>query len=308
MRLRAPNAPSLELGLVVLLGLLWGSPYALTKISLESIPPVTLVAGRVTLAAAVLWLVVIMRRPQFPRTWDFAKRLFVQGILTCVAPYTLIAFGQQTVDSSLAAILNSTTPLFVCLITFFWAGQEQVTSRRLFGVAIGFAGVVAIAGASALLGLGQQTFGQAAILIATFSSALSVLHGRRFESIAPEAVAAGMLTCAAIVLTPVCLVVEAPWQVSPSIPSLVALLVNAVIATGLGFVIYFRLIRTVGSVTTASVGYLKPAVGVLIGCLIFAEPFTLVMALGLLAILLGVAMIGGQAPKPDPLPAPTTAG
>jgi drug/metabolite transporter (DMT)-like permease len=286
--------PPLELGLVLLLGFLWGSPYALTKISLETIPPITLVAARVSLAAAALWLIAISRGYEVPRDRRLIGLFFVQGIITCVVPYTLIAFGQQTVESGLAAILNSTTPLFVCVIGVLWTRHEPVTSSRVLGAAIGFSGVIAVAGASALFGLGQHTIGQAAIILATVSSAFSVIYGRRFAGMPPEVVAAGMLTAAAITLVPLSLVVEAPWQISPSLPSLVALLVNAIVATALGFAIYFRLIRTVGSLATASVGYLKPAVGVLIGCLIFGEPFTVVMAVGLFGILLGVAIINGK--------------
>src|ERR1700754_4531963 len=164
-RMRSPDhrPPARELGLVVLLGLLWGSPYALTKISLQTIPPITLVASRVAIAAAVLWLFVIWRGCDVPAERRFAGRLFVQGILSCVLPYTLIAFGQQTVPSSIAAILNSTTTLFVCLISVLWPRHEPMTAPRVFGVTIGFLGVVAITGASALLGLGQQIVGQTAI-------------------------------------------------------------------------------------------------------------------------------------------------
>ena len=298
MRLPGHKLPSFEIGLVLLLGLLWGSPYALTKISLETIPPITLVAGRVALAAAVLWLVVIVRRHPVPQTWHFSGRLFIQGVLSCALPYTLIAFGQQTVESALTAILNSTVPLFVCFISVFWTHHESMTPRRIFGVAIGFSGVIGIVGASALFGLGQQVLGQAAITLATFSSALSVIHARRFDSVAPEVVAAGMLTSATMLLVPLCLLLEAPWQVSPSIPSLVALLVNAVIATALGFVVYFRLVRTIGSMGTASSSYLKPAVGVVIGFVFLGEPLTWVLVGGLVAILAGVVAINTGRPVP----------
>jgi drug/metabolite transporter (DMT)-like permease len=296
MRPLGHRLPTLELGLVLLLGVLWGSPYALTKISLETIPPITLVAGRVALAAAVLWLVVLWRKRQVPREWNFAGRLFVQGTLSCVVPYTLIAFGQQTVPSSLAAILNSTTPLFVCLISVLWTHHEPMTPGRIFGVAVGFAGVIAISGASALVGLGQQVMGQVAIVVATMSSAFSVIYGRHFDSTAPEVVAAGMLTSAAILLLPLGLLVETPWQTSPSAASVAALMLNAIVATAFGFVVYFRLIRTIGSIGTASTSYVKPAIGVLIGCGLLGEPLTWTMVGGLLAILVGVATINAEAP------------
>ena len=286
--------PRLEFGLLLLLGLLWGIPYALTKIALETIPPITLTAARVSLAAAVLWIVAIGLERKLPLRWDFFGRVFIQGCVACVIPYTLIAFGQQSVDSALAAILNSSTPLFVCLISVTWTHHEPMTVGRLSGVTIGLGGVVAIAGASALLGVGRETIGQTAILLATFSSAVSVIYGRRFSDLAPEVVAAGTLTSAALVLVPLSLLIEAPWRTAPSAASLTALGANAVVATAFGFVIYFRLIRTIGSMGTASTSYLKPATGVLIGCTLLGESLTWGMAIGLIAILFGVAAINGQ--------------
>lgn len=300
MRRYLHTASQSEFVLLLLLGLLWGIPYALTKISLETIPPITMVAARVSVAAAVLWVVAILLGRKVPKRWDFTRHVFFQGGI-CVISYTLIAFGQRSVDSALAAILNSSTPLFVCLIGLVWAHREPMTVGRLSGAVVGLGGVVLIVGASALAGLGRPTVGQIAIILATLSSAVSVIHGRRFTEVAPEVVAAGMLTCAAIVLLPLSLVIEAPWHSAPSIASLTALLVNAVVATAVGFVVYFRLIHTIGSMGTASAGYLKPGVGVLIGCALLGEPFTWTMALGLVAILCGVAAINENISVPRPL-------
>ncbi len=283
----------LELGPLLLLGVLWGIPYALTKIALETIPPITLAAVRVSLAAMVLWTVVALAGRRLPRQWSFAGHLLVQCSIACIIPYTFVAFGQQSVDSALAAVLNSSTPLFVCLIGALWTHHEPITAGRMSGAIVGLVGVVAIAGANALLGFGRETLGQAAIVLATFSSAASVIYGRRFVDEAPEVVAAGMLTWAAIVLIPLSLLVEAPWRVAPSFASLAALGVNALV-TALGFVIYFRLIRTAGSMSTASASYLKPAIGVLIGCTLMGEPLTWTLAFGLCAILVGVAAINGS--------------
>jgi drug/metabolite transporter (DMT)-like permease len=291
MRDQTYTVRPLEIGLLALLGLLWGMPYALTKVALTTIPPVTLVAARVALAAIVLWIVVFLRQSRVPHRWDLAARLFIQGCVACAIPYTLIAFGQQSVDSALAAILNSTAPLFVCLISLLWGRHEELTVGRLFGVTIGLGGVVLIAGASALAGLGRGMVGQVAIILATLSSAISAIYGRRFATVAPEIAAAGTLTAAAVVLVPLCFFVEAPLNSAPSAASFAALLVNAVAATSLGFVVYFRLIRTIGSMGTASVGYLKPAVGVLIGCLLMGESLTWTTGVGLIAILIGVAAI-----------------
>lgn len=288
---RDEAAAPFEFVLLMLLVVLWGIPYALTKIALATIPPLTMVATRVSLAAIALWIVVFALRCRVPHRRDLIPRLFVQGCLACVLPYTLLAYGQRSVDSALAAILNSTTPLFVCLISLAWTRHETLSFARLFGVSIGVAGVVLIAGADALAGLGQSALGQLAIIAATVASAVSVIHGGRFCDVAPEITAAGTLTSAALVLVPLCFVFEAPLQTAPSAASIAALLMNALVATALGFVIYFRLIRTLGSIRTASVSYLKPAVGVVVGAAFMGEALTWTAMAGLVAILIGVAAI-----------------
>jgi drug/metabolite transporter (DMT)-like permease len=187
--------------------------------------------------------------------------------------------------------LNSTTPLFVCVIGLLWTRHELLTLGRLVGVSAGLSGVVLIAGASSLIGLGQSSFGQAAIILASMSSAVAAIQGRRLNDVSPELAAAGTLTCGAVILVPLSFVVEAPLQSTPSVGSIAALLFNAFVATALRSVIYFRLLRTIGSMGTTSVSYLKPAVGVLIGFTLMGEELTSTAAMGLLAILLGVAAI-----------------
>jgi drug/metabolite transporter (DMT)-like permease len=289
MHIRTPDL--LEFALLILLGVLWGAPYALTKISLETIPPLTLVAARVAIAAIVLWIVALAVKAKIPTQRALIPRLFIQGCIGCAVPYTLITFGQESVHSALAAILNSTGPLFVCLIYLMGKRRESQSFGRLIGIGVGLAGVVLISGASALLDLGRTTIGQLAIILATFSSAVGVIHGRRFALIAPEVAAASTLTWAAVVMIPLCFFFESPLSSKPATGAIVALLLNAIAATAIGFVIYFRLIRTIGSTSTASVGYLKPAVAVLIGCAFMGEPLTWTAIVGLAAILLGVGII-----------------
>src|SRR5262249_60087758 len=109
---------------------------------------------------------------------------------------------QQSVESALTAILNSTAPLFVCLISLLWTRHEPLTVGRLSGVVIGLGGVVLIAGASALAGLGRGTVGQAAIILATLSSAVSAIYGRRVAPVAPEVTSAATVTAARDVPAP----------------------------------------------------------------------------------------------------------
>ena len=291
MRADSKAIAPFEIFLLLLLGILWGMPYALNKIALSTIPPITMTAVRVALAAAALWILVFASGCKLPDRLEVVARLFVQGLIGCVVPYTLIALGQQSVDSALASILNSTGPLFICVIGFLGDGRETPTVPRLFGIIIGLSGVVIITGASAFAGLGHASLGQAAILLATLSSAFGAIHARRFIAIAPEIVAAGTLSSAALLLIPLALLLESPLRVVPSTPAVAALLINAIIATALGFIVYFRLIRTLGSMGTTSVGYLRPGVGILIGCVLLGEKLTWSIACGLILILIGVATI-----------------
>jgi drug/metabolite transporter (DMT)-like permease len=217
--------------------------------------------------------------------------LFVQGCISSAIPYALIAYGQLSVTSGVAAILNSTTPVFICLISLFWTRHEVLNFNRVLGVSGGLAGVILIARVDSLYGLSSNVLGQAAIIAATASAAVAAIHGRNFKQIPPEVAAAGSLTCGAIVLAPLCFIVEAPLQSVPSTGSIAALLVNALVATALRSVIYFRLLCTVGSMGTTSAGYLKPAIGVLIGCTFLGEDLTWATTVGLIAIFIGVATI-----------------
>lgn len=281
----------LDYGLIGVSGILLGIPYALTKITQTTIPPLTGVAARVLLAAIALWFIVLASKIKLDSLKGYIPLLFVQGCVSSVIPYMLIAYGQLSVNSAVAAILNSTTPLFVCLISLLWTRHEPLNFNRLFGVSAGLAGVIMIAGVNSLHGFGRDALGQLAIVLATASAAVAAIHGRNFNNMAPELAAAGSLTCGAIVLVPLCFVIDAPLQLVPSAGSIAALLVNSIFATALRAIIYFRLLRTIGSMGTTSASYLKPAVGVLIGCTFLGETITSMAAVGLLAIFIGVAII-----------------
>lgn len=289
MTLASKQTSASDYALLVLLGILLGAPYALTKISQLTIPPLTGVAARVVFAAAALWIVVFVSKIKLNALREYATLLLVQGIISCAVPYALIAYGQLSVNSALTAILNSTTPVFVCVISFFWTRHEQLNCERLFGLFVGLTGVIIIAGTNSLHGLGKETLGQAAIILATVCSALAAIQGRRLNTIPPVLAAAGTLSCGSIVLVPICFVIDLPFHAAPSAGSVAALAINALFGTALRSVIYFRLLRTIGSIGVSSAGYLKPAVGVLIGCTFLDEALTWTTLVGLLAVCAGVA-------------------
>ncbi len=277
-----------ELALLLALSTLWGASYTFIKIGVETIPPLTLVAAR-TLVAGVLLLAIIswrgLKLPRDRKTWTY---FLFQACLNSVLPFTLIAWAERTTDAGLAAILNSTTPIFAFLITALVTRHEALTGRKLFGVSAGLAGTALVIGLGALGTLGQGLWAQLAIVAATICYAGAAVFGRNFRGLDPMMPAAGSLLAGAVILIPISIVIDAPWKLSPSLDSIFALLALAVFSTALAFVIYFRLVQTLGSVGATAQAYLRVPIGVAIGVVFLGETLSSTAGLGLACIMAGV--------------------
>jgi drug/metabolite transporter (DMT)-like permease len=279
--------------LLIVLATLWGASYTFIKIGVETIPPVTLIAGR-TLIAALLLLALMHWRglvlPSDAVTW---RRFLIQACLNSAIPFTLIAWGERWVDAGLATVLNSTAPIFTFLLTAVVTQHELVTVRKLVGVASGIVGVCLIVGVEALSGLGQQHSQQllasVAIVAATICYAGAAIYGKSFKELHPILPAAGSLICGAAILIPASLVIDQPWTLMPSQASVLALIGLSVFSTALALVIYFRLVRTLGSVGVTSQAYLRVPIGVAISVTLLGETLTLTAWIGLACVVIGVA-------------------
>jgi drug/metabolite transporter (DMT)-like permease len=278
-----------EFALLALLATLWGASYTFIKLGVATIPPVTLIAAR-TLIAGML-LLAIMRWRGLSLPWDVAtwRRFLFQACLNSVIPFTLIAWAERSLDAGLATILNSTSPIFTFLLTFAITRHEPATARKLFGVLAGMAGICLVVGIQALGGLGEQLLAQIATVVATICYAGAAIFSRGFKGLDPMAPAAGSLICGAAILIPVSLVVDQPWTLAPSMSSVLALLGLAGFSTALAFVIYFRLIQTLGSVGTTAQAYLRVPIGVALGCVLLGESLSSTAWVGLGCVVIGVA-------------------
>jgi drug/metabolite transporter (DMT)-like permease len=278
-----------ELALLALLATLWGASYTFIKIGVETIPPVTFIAGRTFIAAVLLLLVLRLRSLALPHDRASWRLFFTQAAINSVLPFTLIAWAELTVDAGLAAILNSTTPIFTFLITIAVTRHEPTTWRKALGVVAGMAGICLIIGVEALNGLGRELLSQLAIILATISYAGASIFGRNFKHMDPMMPAAGSMLAGAIVLIPLSLVIDRPWTLAPSSQSLLALGGLAVFSTAFAFCIFFRLIHTLGSVGTTAQAYLRVPVGVAIGAYFLSESLSETAWIGLICVVLGVA-------------------
>jgi drug/metabolite transporter (DMT)-like permease len=280
---------TIDFALLALLATLWGASYTFIKLGVATIPPITLIAARTLIAGLLLLIIMRWRRLSLPRDAASWRRFLFQACLNSVIPFTLIAWAERSLDAGLATILNSTAPVFTFLLTFAVTRHEPVSFRKLFGVLAGLAGICLIVGVEALGGLGEQFVAQIAVVVATICYAGAAIFSRGFKGLDPMAPAAGSLLCGAAILVPLTLVVDRPWTLAPSASSILALLGLSVFSTALAFVIYFRLIQTLGSVGTTAQAYLRVPIGVAIGVLFLGETLTSTAWIGLGCVVIGVA-------------------
>jgi len=277
-----------ELALLLTLATLWGGSYSFIKIGVETIPPLTLIAGRTLIAGLILLAVIRWRGLRMPRDLTSWRRFLTQACLNSVVPFTLIAWAEKSVDAGLASILNGTTPVFVFLISLALTPAKRPDWRKGLGVGAGLAGVSLIVGVDAFTGLGGAVLPQLAIVVATIAYACAALFGRHFTGMDPLLPAAGSMIAGTVLLIPASLVVDRPWGLTPSTESLLALLALSVVSTALAFAIYFRLIRTLGSVGTTAVAYLRVPIGVAIGLVFLGETLSPTAWAGLALVVVGV--------------------
>lgn len=287
----ATEKPTLapDLLLLLLLSTLWGASYSFIKIGVETNPPITLIAARTLVAGTILVAVIRWRGLTLPKDIPTWRRFLFQACLNSVIPFTLLAWAQQTTDAALATILNSTSPIFAFLLTALITRHETVTARKLFGVGAGLVGICLIVGVQAFGGLGRELWAQLAIVAATLCYAGAAIFGKSFKGLDPIMPAAGSMICGAAILIPASLLTEQPWTLAPSWESILALLALSVFSTALAFVIYFRLVQTLGSVGTTAQAYLRVPIGVAIGVWFLGESLTATAWIGLIFVIAGVA-------------------
>ena len=284
-----PPNPATELALLAALATLWGASYTFIKLGVATIPPITLIAARTAIAGLLLLAIMRWRGIRMPRDLATWRRFLFQACLNSVIPWTLIAWGERLVDAGLATILNSAAPIFTFLLTALVTQHEAATPRKLFGVIAGMAGICLIVGVDAFHGLGRGLLAEVAIVAATLCYAGAAIFGRGFRGLDPMAPAAGSLVAGAAILIPLSLAVEEPWTLAPSANSILALLGLAVFSTAAAFVIYFRLIQTLGSVGTTAQAYLRVPIGVAIGVAFLGERLSPTAWVGLACVVAGVA-------------------
>ncbi len=290
-----PAGRLIEFALLGLLALLWGSSYLFIKVALTAYPPLTLIALRVSLAALILLAIMRLQSLALPTDGATWRHLFVQSLLNSTVAWTLLAWGQQFLDSGLAGVLNSTSPIFVVIFAALFTHHEPVHGWKLGGALLGLSGVVMILGVDVLAGLGGQLPAQLAVLFAAMLFAMAAIYGRRFAGLPPVVTAAGTMVCSSVLLVPLSLVIDRPWGLQPTPLATASALLLATLCTALALMIYFRLVRTLGSLGVASQAYLRSGVSVVLGMMLLGEVPEPIVGVGLVVVIIGVAAINRPA-------------
>ncbi|NQV80562.1 MAG: DMT family transporter [Alphaproteobacteria bacterium] len=292
---------------IVLLGAVWGSSFFFFEVALDTLGPITVAFARVAIAALTLLALLRIAGDVLPTDWRSWRALAIMGVLNNAIPFTLIAWAQVTIEGGLASILNATTPIFSVVLAVFVARQESLTTNRLVGVLLGFSGVIVLIGPGALSSLGVSAGSQGLVLLGALSYATAAIFARRhLVAHTPLVTSFGQVTTAALVLLPLALVFERPWETTPTFATWGALLAIGTLGTAFAYPLYFFLLRRTGATNLMLVTLINPATALLLGILILGENPDWTAFAGMGLIFAGLATIDGR--LTDKLFKPSAAG
>jgi len=285
--------------MLITLSVLWGGSFFFAKIALAEIPPLTLVALRVGIAAAALHVLLFARDMGSPLLDRRFPALVVLGIFNNVIPFSLLFWAQQSIPSGLASILNATTPIFTMVMATAFTADDKATPLKIGGIALGFTGVVVMLGTGLSgAGSGSAILPQIACLGAACSYGVSAMIARRMQA-PPLTIASGQLTGSTLLMIPLALVIEAPWTLAMPGPAVIAaVLALALASSAFGYLLYFAVLRSAGATNASLVTYLVPVSAILLGTIFLGERLGFADYAGMVLIIGGIALAQGRLRRP----------
>lgn len=289
--LRQPGAS--DIALLFVLALTWGSSFLFIKQAVATLPPMSLVAGRMAIGATLLLAIAFAKGQALPRGWRLWGRMVFLGVIGNSFPFFLISWGEQFTPSNLAAILMATIPSMVIVLAHFFTHDEKMTLGKVLACILGFAGVVVLIGVDALKGLGDVVIGQSAILCGAMSYSLYGINAKRLPPLGSEMLVGMILVAGLIPFIPVWLIHDQPWRLvgdlAPDGKAWFALGWLGLLSTGAGNLLFFLLLRRVGAGFGSFNNYLVPLMGVGWGFFLAGEKPSWNALAALVLILSGLA-------------------
>jgi len=282
----------------IILGGIWSASFLWIKIGLNEIGPNTLIAWRVLFGLLFAGGAVFFQRKAWPRGWDEWLPFLVLGVTSIAIPFFLITWGELSIDSAVASILNATVPLFTIVIAHLFLQDDRMTSQRVIGLFIGFVGVVVLMSKDLTAGAHSSILGQAAVILASIFYAVSSVYARRKTGAAPGLVrGAAPLVSATLLMWVVAPVFERPFQV-PQLPlTWIAVLWLGVLGSGLALILWYYLLHEIGPTRTGMVTYIFPLGGVVLGVIFLDEQLSWQLAVGALLIIASIVVVNWQPKK-----------
>lgn len=279
----------------ILLGLVWGTSFLWIKIAVKEIGPLLLVSLRLLIGILGLLIYVAWTKPKIPfdrQTWF---QLTILGLINNAIPYLLISWGEIYIDSAVAAILNSTAPLFTMILAHYLLTDDPMTGKRVIALLIGFAGIVVLMERDLHGALDRGVLGQLAVLTAAVFYAISSIYARRITSDQPAAVRAIVPLIGADILIWMLTPIAEQRIVLPVLPlTWLAIIWLGLMGVSLAYILYFYLLHSVGPTRTVLVTYVFPLVGVILGVLFLGETLDWNLVAGGLMVIGGIVLVNRQ--------------
>jgi drug/metabolite transporter (DMT)-like permease len=276
--------------LLTLLALIWASAFFNIKIATYSYGPLTIAFLRIFFGAIPVILLCYIKKIKieaFSKDWHWFASI---GVINLVIPFFLIAYGVQKVQSNLAAILMASTPLTAATLAHFFTKNEKINLVKSIGILVGFSGIVFLFSDNILINE-NNIF---SVFLILFGSCFYVIGGLltlKISNKENENVTASILIWGALVLLPISLFFERPWNLTPRLDSTLALIYLGIFATGIAWLLRFYILKHNGLVFQAQVAYLIPIFGVILGFLILNEVITSKIIISLIAVIIGIYIV-----------------
>ena len=293
----APQASTrIDWLLFVLLGFFWGSSYLFIKIGVDAgLQPFTLVALRLLVGLSLLATVVALAREELPRRIQTYGHLVVMGLLSVALPFSLITWAEQSVDSTIAAVLNSTVPLFAIVIAAVVLRDEPITVNRLAGLAVGFIGVAVLVGFNPADVAGGDTTAELALIGSSISYAAGAVYARRMvHGLRPMIPALFQVAFAFLMTAVLAFIFERPIDIPMRADAILAVVWLGLLGSGAAYLVFFRLLGRWGATRTSLVAYLLPVYGLVLGAIVLSEPVDTRLILGTALVIGGIALVNSR--------------
>jgi drug/metabolite transporter (DMT)-like permease len=280
----------IDYSLLVILALIWASAFFNIKIATESFGPVTIAFLRVFFGSIPVLLLCFYKKIKieaFSKDWYWFA---IIGFVNLVAPFFLIAYGVKSVQSNLAAILMSTTPLSSTILGHFYTKNEKFNLVKTTGILIGFSGIVFLFSDNLLID--ENNFGSALLIL--LGSTCYVIGGVLTLKISKkknENVTGSILIWAIIILIPLVSFIEQPWKSIPRTDSIISVIYLGIVPTGVAWLLRFRILKNNGLIFQSQVSYLIPIFGTILGYIFLKELITVKVLISLIAVCIGIYFV-----------------